>query len=57
MFFSTAFAIFLVPALFVIVERLAHVRQGEKPGVAPTEQKQPPQVSAVPTADRAAKGG
>ena len=57
MIFSSAFAIFLVPALFVIVERLAHIRQGEKPEVAPTEQKHPPQASAVPRADRAAKSG
>ena len=57
MFFSTAFAIFLVPALFVIVERLSHIRRGEKPQAGPTEQKHPPQVSAVATADRAAKSG
>ena len=57
MFFSTAFAIFLVPALFVIVERMSHIRRGEKPQAGPTEQKHPPQVSAVPTADRAAKSG
>ncbi|MGD0076598.1 MAG: efflux RND transporter permease subunit, partial [Candidatus Binataceae bacterium] len=49
MFFSTAFAIFLVPMLFTVVERLAHIRKREKPEVGPTEQKHPPQLSAVPT--------
>jgi len=55
MIFSTGFAIFLIPALFVIVERLAHIRQREKPEAGPAEQKHP--LQAVPTADRAAKSG
>src|SRR5215470_14052213 len=35
MIFSSGFAIFLVPALFVIVERLARGRSAEKPTLAP----------------------
>jgi AcrB/AcrD/AcrF family len=35
MVFSSGFAIFLVPALFVVVERMAHRGGGDKPKLAP----------------------
>jgi HAE1 family hydrophobic/amphiphilic exporter-1 len=42
MIFSSAFAIFLIPVLFVIVERLSHRTQGTKLKItAPREQQEP----------------
>ena len=51
MLFSTGIAIFLIPPLFVVVERLAHGRGGETPSQAPSseaEARQPPKVEELP---------
>src|SRR5262249_41390326 len=49
MMFSTGFAIFLVPALFVLVERLAHRLKGTPLEVAPAERPAPaPGSTTVP---------
>jgi len=57
MIFSSAFAIFLVPVLFVIVEWISHRLQGERLDLAPTPKVQPPQPPAEAPHDRAASGG
>jgi hypothetical protein len=55
MVFSSAFAIFLVPVLFVVVERISNRGQAKRPGAKPESQSsQPP---AEPPQDRAASGG
>ncbi|HEX3408867.1 MAG TPA: efflux RND transporter permease subunit, partial [Candidatus Binataceae bacterium] len=51
--FSTAFAIFLVPMLFVVVERIAHRRRGEKPQ-GPAESALTTPAAALPGPERAA---
>ncbi len=55
--FSTGFAIFLIPMLFTVVERLALGRNGEKPAAGPAQPKHPPDASAEPPTDRVATGG
>jgi HAE1 family hydrophobic/amphiphilic exporter-1 len=50
---STAFAIFLVPMLFVVVERIAHRRRGEKPQ-GPAESALTTPAAALPGPERAA---
>src|SRR4029453_16841717 len=47
MIFSTGIAIFLVPALFVVVERFSH--RGQQPAEAPT----PPRAGPAPIPERA----
>ncbi|HEY1851538.1 MAG TPA: efflux RND transporter permease subunit [Candidatus Binataceae bacterium] len=56
MVFSSAFAIFLVPMLFVIVERIARRGRGEKPPNPQTRLASGPNETA-PGAERAAGGG
>jgi HAE1 family hydrophobic/amphiphilic exporter-1 len=56
MLFSTGFAIFLVPALFVWVERLSHRFQGKPLEIAPPEAGPPPHTPA-PTTVPAPGGG
>ena len=51
--FSTAFAIFLVPMLFVIVERISRWSNGEKPETTPTAT---PEDTTSSAPDRAASG-
>jgi hydrophobic/amphiphilic exporter-1 (mainly G- bacteria), HAE1 family len=55
MVFSSAFAIFLVPMLFVIVERLAFWWRGDKPQ-SPPMQTSPTPDEALPAPERAAGG-
>src|SRR5271168_1673141 len=57
MIFSSAFAIFLVPVLFVVVEWISNRLQGERLDLAPTPKVQPPQPPAEAPHDRAASGG
>ncbi len=53
MAFSSGFAIFLVPVLFVVVERLSHRLSGKEPQPA-----SPPAASeSVSEGERAAGGG
>jgi len=52
--FSTAFAIFLVPVLFVIVERISRWSNGEKPETGPSAT---PADAAASDYERAAGGG
>ena len=56
MVFSSAFAIFLVPVLFVIVERVARRGRGEKPPDPQTRATPIPNETA-PGAERATGGG
>ena len=49
MVFSSGFAIFLVPVLFVVVERLAHRKPGAKPGQTDTRADQSV-VASIPAA-------
>jgi hydrophobic/amphiphilic exporter-1 (mainly G- bacteria), HAE1 family len=57
MLFSSAFAIFLVPVLFVVVERISNRIQGKRPDIAPTPEARPSEQPAEPPGDRAASGG
>src|SRR6202022_4061954 len=57
MIFSSAFAIFLVPVLFVVVERLSHGLSGKKPEPAPTSMGPQPADDSVSNGERAAGGG
>lgn len=50
MVFSSGFAIFLVPVLFVIVERLAHRKPGAKPGQLAAHGDNQSAVAPVPAA-------
>jgi hypothetical protein len=52
MFFSTAFAIFLVPALFVIVERMSHRIKGKPLEPSATQQRAPAQVVLLREPDK-----
>ena len=56
MVFSSAFAIFLVPMLFVIVERVAHRGRGDQPP-DPQMRATPIPNETAPGAERAAGGG
>jgi HAE1 family hydrophobic/amphiphilic exporter-1 len=57
MMFSTGFAIFLVPALFVLVERLSHRFQGKLLEIEPAEPTGPPSPTPAPTTVPAPGGG
>jgi HAE1 family hydrophobic/amphiphilic exporter-1 len=57
MMFSTGFAIFLVPALFVLVERLSHRFQGKPLEIEPAEPTGPPSRAPAPTTVPAPGGG
>ncbi len=57
MFFSTAFAIFLIPVLFVVVERISNRLQGNRLELAPTTEVQPSQQPPESPPSRAASGG
>jgi HAE1 family hydrophobic/amphiphilic exporter-1 len=57
MLFSTGFAIFLVPALFVWVERLSHRYQGKPLPLAPPPEAGPPSRAPTPTTVPAPGGG
>ncbi|MBF6569157.1 MAG: hypothetical protein IVW54_09815 [Candidatus Binataceae bacterium] len=57
MVFSSAFAIFLVPVLFVVVERLSDRFHGGKREAGPAAEIQPAAVSSVASAERVAGGG
>jgi Cu/Ag efflux pump CusA len=50
MIFSSGFAIFLVPMLFVIVQRLANRRRGKTSGLAPVTPSEPRRRSEETTA-------
>jgi len=52
MFFSTAFAIFLVPALFVIVERLSHSTKGKPLEPSATQRRASAQVVLLREPDK-----
>ena len=52
MFFSTAFAIFLIPALFVIVERLSHRFKGKPLEPSATEGRASAQVRQLHEPDK-----
>jgi len=52
MFFSTAFAIFLVPALFVIVERMSHRIKGRPLEPSATQQRPSAQVVLLREPDK-----
>jgi hypothetical protein len=51
---SSAFAIFLVPALFMIVERAAFRWSGDKPPSPPMQTLSPAPVEAPPAPEQAA---
>jgi HAE1 family hydrophobic/amphiphilic exporter-1 len=57
MFFSTSFAIFLVPALFVLVERISHRMKRTSVEVAPPSGAEPPPGAPAPTIVPTAGGG
>ncbi|HKE12554.1 MAG TPA: efflux RND transporter permease subunit, partial [Myxococcota bacterium] len=57
MMFSTGFAIFLVPALFVLVERLSHRFQGKPLEIEPAEPTGPPSRTPAATTVPAPGGG
>jgi multidrug efflux pump len=57
MIFSTGFAIFLVPALFVLVERLSHRLSGTPVEIAPPPVAEPPPRAPAPTTVPTAGGG
>ncbi len=57
MAFSSGFAIFLVPVLFVVVERLSHRLSGKKPQPVSTPAGPPPASESVSDSERAAGGG
>jgi HAE1 family hydrophobic/amphiphilic exporter-1 len=57
MVFSSGFAIFLVPVLFVLVERLSHRMSGKKPQPASTAAESRPASDSVSDSQRAAGGG
>jgi HAE1 family hydrophobic/amphiphilic exporter-1 len=57
MIFSSGFAIFLIPVLFVVVERLSHRLSGKKPEPASTSVGPRPASDSVSDAERAAGGG
>jgi len=57
MIFSTGFAIFLVPALFVLVERLSHRVKGTPLEMAPPPKAEPPPRAPAPTTVPTAGGG
>ncbi len=44
-FFSTSFAIFLIPALFVVVERLAYRKRGTELKITQPREEQEPAVA------------
>jgi len=46
MIFSSGFAIFLVPALFVLVERVSHRRDGGDAKPAPLRESEPTKLKA-----------
>jgi len=56
MVFSSAFAIFLVPMLFVIVERAALWWSGDKPPGPPTQAQSTAPDEAPPAPEQAAGG-
>ena len=58
MIFSSGFAIFLVPALFVIVERISNRGTPQKPALAPVTEpanKEEPEEAATRLKDDIAK--
>ena len=57
MVFSSGFAIFLVPVLFVVVERLSHRSSGKGPQPASAPPGAPPTGESVSEGERAAGGG
>jgi HAE1 family hydrophobic/amphiphilic exporter-1 len=57
MLFSTGFAIFLVPALFVWVERLSHRFQGKPLEITPPPEAGPPTRAPAPSTVPAPGGG
>jgi HAE1 family hydrophobic/amphiphilic exporter-1 len=57
MAFSSGFAIFLVPVLFVVVERLSHRLSGKEPQPVSTPAGPPPASESVSDSERAAGGG
>jgi len=57
MAFSSGFAIFLVPVLFVVVERMAHRSSGQKPQSASIPAGPPPASASMSDSERAAGGG
>jgi len=57
MIFSSGFAIFLIPVLFVVVERLSHRLSGKKQEPASTSVGPRPADDSVSNGERAAGGG
>ena len=57
MAFSSGFAIFLVPVLFVVVERLSHRLSGKEPQPASSATDPPPASDSGSEGERAAGGG
>jgi hydrophobic/amphiphilic exporter-1 (mainly G- bacteria), HAE1 family len=57
MAFSSGFAIFLVPVLFVVVERLSHRLSGERPQAPSTSVESRPAGDSASEGERAAGGG
>ncbi len=57
MAFSSGFAIFLVPVLFVVVERLSHRLSGERPQAPSTSVESRPASDSASEGERAAGGG
>jgi len=54
MIFSSAFAIFLIPVLFVIVEWISNRIQGKRPQMTAERDASPSQATTEPSAGRAA---